>query len=218
MATTELRIPDLGDFSDVEVIEVLVNVGDSLEVEDSVVTLETDKAAMDVPATEAGTVAEIRVAVGDKVNQGDVVLMIDTESGDAFDSTVVMEPSEKDVALADGTSEGDGSLGNGTAGMPEPPAPAAAPNPTDEATHSTQLVVIGSGPGGYTAAFRAADLGLDVTLVERYASLGGVCLNVGCIPSKALLHAAKVLDDARDMAEHGIRFDEPEIDAAALNG
>ena len=211
MATVELRIPDLGDFSDVEVIEILVNVGDTLAADDPVVTLETDKAAMDVPATGAGTIVDIKVAVGDKVNKGDVVLTFEASSEDAFDSTVVMDPAEKDAALASSSSAEVPAL-DATA------APAAAEAPEGDASHSTQLVVIGSGPGGYTAAFRAADLGLNVTLIERYPSLGGVCLNVGCIPSKALLHAAKVLDDARDMAEHGIRFGEPEIDSEALNG
>ena len=211
MATVELKIPDLGDFSDVEVIEILVNVGDTLAADDPVVTLETDKAAMDVPATGAGTIVDIKVAVGDKVNKGDVVLTFEDSSEDAFDSTVVMDPAEKDAALASSSSAEVPAL-DATA------APAAAEAPEGDATHSTQLVVIGSGPGGYTAAFRAADLGLNVTLIERYPSLGGVCLNVGCIPSKALLHAAKVLDDARDMAEHGIRFGEPEIDSEALNG
>lgn len=211
MATVDLKIPDLGDFSDVEVIEILVNVGDTLAADDPVVTLETDKAAMDVPATEAGAIVEIKVAVGDKVNKGDVVLTFEASSEDAFDSTIVMDPAEKDAALASSSSADVPAL-DATA------APAAAEAPEGVATHSTQLVVIGSGPGGYTAAFRAADLGLNVTLIERYPSLGGVCLNVGCIPSKALLHAAKVLDDARDMAEHGIRFGDPEIDAEALNG
>lgn len=211
MATVELKVPDLGDFSDVEVIEILVSVGDTLAAEDPVITLETDKAAMDVPATESGTIVDIKVAVGDKVNKGDVVLTFEASGEDAFDSTVVMEPAEKDAALASSPPEDE-------PGPAASLAPAAADAPEGDATHSAQLVVIGSGPGGYTAAFRAADLGLNVTLIERYPSLGGVCLNVGCIPSKALLHAAKVLDDARDMAEHGIRFGEPEIDSEALNG
>jgi dihydrolipoamide dehydrogenase len=214
MASIELRIPDLGDFEDVEIIEVHVRPGDTLALEDPVVTLETDKAAMDVPATDAGTVESVAVAVGDKVNKGDLVLTVAaTREGDdiggdeGFESTIVMDPTEKDKALAGGADTPGGDS-----------VPQAAPAPAGDATHATQLVVIGSGPGGYTAAFRAADLGMKVILVERYASLGGVCLNVGCIPSKALLHAAKVVDDARDMAAHGIRFGEPEIDAAALNG
>ena len=193
----ELRVPDLGDFTDVEIIEVLVAPGDRLEADESVITLETDKASMDVPATQAGTVASLNVSVGDKVNEGDLVLTMTAEEP-SFDSTIVMDPADKEAAIA--------------------AAPAAAPAPTSDATHRTELVVIGSGPGGYTAAFRAADLGLEVTLIERYASLGGVCLNVGCIPSKALLHAAKVVDEAAEMAEHGIDFGTPRIDAAALNG
>lgn len=211
MATIELKIPDLGDFSDVEVIEVLVKPGDEVAVEDPLVTLETDKAAMDVPATQAGKVAEVKVAVGDKVNEGDVVVTVEASSGDEnFDSTVVMDDAEKEKAL-------EGTATVETVGGDEAAPEAAAPE-EGEATHRTELVVIGSGPGGYTAAFRAADLGMKVTLIERYASLGGVCLNVGCIPSKALLHAAKILDDAKDMADHGIRFGDPEIDSGKLNG
>ena len=154
---------------------------------------------MDVPSTHAGKVAELNVSVGDKVSAGDPVLTIET-SGDAeFASTVVMDPAEKEAVVASAT---------GT-------VPIAASTPLSDATHSAELVVIGSGPGGYTAAFRAADLGLKVTLIERYASLGGVCLNVGCIPSKALLHAAKVVDEAAEMAEHGIDFGRPRIDSAS---
>ncbi len=203
MAATpiDVAVPDLGDFSDVEVIEILVQPGDTVEVEDPLVTLETDKASMDVPAPQAGEVVAVNVAVGDTVNAGDVVIVMQASDGPPrFDSTVVMEPEEKEAALAEAT---------GT-------VPTIAPQPTGDATHSTQLAVIGSGPGGYTAAFRAADLGLEVMLIERYPSLGGVCLNVGCIPSKALLHAAKVIDDAAAMSSHGIEFGKPKIDAAAL--
>jgi len=193
----ELIVPDLGDFSDVEVIEILVNVGDTVAVEDSLVTLETDKAAMDVPSTHAGVIVSIEVATGDKVNAGDKVVTIEAladETGD-IESTAIINPKAK---LAEAAAE-----------------PAAAA-PASSTTHSAQLVVIGSGPGGYTAAFRAADLGLQVILVERYPVLGGVCLNVGCIPSKALLHAAKVIDEAEAMAEHGVKFGKPTIDAVAL--
>lgn len=177
----ELTVPDLGDFSDVEVIEVLVSAGDELQKENSVVTLETDKASMDVPTTRPGKVVSVAVKVGDKVSAGDKLLVLETAA--ETESTPVSET----VSVA-----------------------------TDDATHTTDLVVIGAGPGGYTAAFRAADLGIEVTLVERWPMLGGVCLNVGCIPSKALLHAAKVIDDAEAMAEHGISFGKPRIDAAAL--
>ena len=197
----ELKVPDLGDFEDVEVIEILVSPGDDIAVEDSVITLETDKASMDVPSTAAGKVAAVKVALGDKVSAGDVVLTLETADEPSFDSTVVMDPTEKDAAIAEATA-----------------TMKAAPAPTGDATHTTEMVVIGSGPGGYTAAFRAADLGLEVILVERYESLGGVCLNVGCIPSKALLHAAKVIDEAAEMKAHGIDFGAPSVDTGALNG
>ena len=209
----KLIVPELGDFSDVEVIEVLVGPGDTVAVEDSLITLETDKATMDVPATAAGTIVSMAVVVGDKVNSGDVVAMIEASgedrpveapavsTGDVEDttSTVVIEPAEQEKILAQVAGEA-----------------AAEQEPLPETTHFAQLVVIGSGPGGYTAAFRAADLGLNVILVERYPVIGGVCLNVGCIPSKALLHAARVIDEAEAMAEHGVRFGKPEIDADAL--
>ena len=174
-----LTVPDLGDFADVEIIDVLVRPGDVLAVEDAVVTLETDKASMDVPTTRAGRIVSLAVKAGDRVSKGDVLLELEVSDADA--------PGDESIAAA-----------------------------TEDSTHTAGLVVIGAGPGGYTAAFRAADLGLDVTLVERWPVLGGVCLNVGCIPSKALLHAAKVIDDAEAMAAHGIRFGKPEIDAAAL--
>jgi dihydrolipoamide dehydrogenase len=195
----KLVVPDLGDFSDVEVIEILVQTGDSVEVEDGLVTLETDKASMDVPASQAGKIVSVEIAVGDTVSSGDVVAKIevsestpsDDDSGESWDvKTQRMTPEEIQAVMG---------------------APV-----TGDATHSTQLVVIGSGPGGYTAAFRAADLGLDVILVEKDPYLGGVCLNVGCIPSKALLHAAKVIDDAAAMADHGVVFGPPKIEAARL--
>jgi dihydrolipoamide dehydrogenase len=195
----KLVVPDLGDFSDVEVIEILVQTGDSVEVEDGLVTLETDKASMDVPASQAGKIVSVEIAVGDTVSSGDVVAKIevsestpsDDDSGESWDvKTQRMTPEEIQAVMG---------------------APV-----TGDATHSTQLVVIGSGPGGYTAAFRAADLGLDVILVEKDPYLGGVCLNVGCIPSKALLHAAKVIDDAAAMGDHGVVFGPPKIEAARL--
>lgn len=199
--TVKLIVPDLGDFSDVEVIEVLVAPGDDVAVEDGLVTLETDKAAMDVPASHAGRIVTVEVSVGDTVSTGDVVATIEAAAeapaqaaagdGDEMVRTQVMTPEEIKAATG------------------------IAPH---ETTHSAQLVVIGAGPGGYTAAFRAADLGMDVILVERWDTLGGVCLNVGCIPSKALLHAAKVIDDAKAMADHGVTFAEPKIDGLKLRG
>jgi len=200
-----LVVPELGDFTDVEVIEVLVAAGDTVAVEDPLITLETDKATMDVPATTAGTIVSIDVAVGDKVNSGDVIGSVDAGDDGEVDgdpehvATVVIEPAEQAAILE-------------AVKAPAETARTAVP----ETTHFADLVVLGAGPGGYTAAFRAADLGMDVILVERSPVLGGVCLNVGCIPSKALLHAARVIDDAEAMAEHGVRFGKPEIDADAL--
>ncbi len=202
--TVELVVPDLGDFDDVEVIEVLVAPGDTVVAEDSLVTLETDKATMDVPASHAGTIVSVNVATGAKVNAGDVVVTIDAaeESETPItESTVIIEPEEQEAILAAAAK---------SEGVAETPLP--------DTTHFAELVVIGAGPGGYTAAFRAADLGMNVILVERWPVLGGVCLNVGCIPSKALLHAARVIDEAEAMAEHGVKFGKPEIDADALRG
>jgi dihydrolipoamide dehydrogenase len=194
----KLTVPDLGDFSDVEVIEVLVAPGDQVALEDGLVTLETDKAAMDVPASQAGKVVSVDVKVGDTVSTGDVVATIE-----ASDVKPAAAPSQEEVSSETRTmAAGEIKAAMGTA--------------TKDTTHAAQLVVIGSGPGGYTAAFRAADLGMEVILIERWETLGGVCLNVGCIPSKALLHAAKVVDDAAAMADHGITFGKPKIDAPKL--
>ena len=192
----KLTIPDLGDFKDVEVIEVVASPGDVVALEDPLITLETDKATMDVPAEQAGTIVSVDVKVGDRVSTGDPLVTIEVTTDE-----VPVENIEE------------------TRKMSAPEIVAAtqpAEQPTDAATHSAQLVVIGAGPGGYTAAFRAADLGMDVILIERWPVLGGVCLNVGCIPSKALLHAAKVIDDAAAMAEHGVVFGKPSIDAEKL--
>ena len=196
--SVKLVIPDLGDFEDVEVIEVLVAAGDVVAVEDPLITLETDKASMDIPAEQAGKIVSVELKVGDKVSTGDTVAVVEATSEEPIEDemaqTQVMSPDE---IVAATTTE-------------------MAAKPAGDATHSAQLVVIGAGPGGYTAAFRGADLGLDVILVERSPVLGGVCLNVGCIPSKALLHAAKVIDEAEAMAEHGVAFGEPVIDAEKL--
>ncbi len=195
----ELKVPDLGDFSDVEIIEVLVSPGDVVAVEDGLVTLETDKASMDVPASHAGKIISVEVSVGETVSTGDVVAIVEAEVSESTDEDSGEDWSVRTQRMSPGEIQ----------------AATAAAVPGD-ATHSAQLVVIGSGPGGYTAAFRAADLGLDVILVEKDPYLGGVCLNVGCIPSKALLHAAKVIDDAAAMADHGVVFGSPKIDAAKL--
>ena len=185
---TEIRVPDIGDFTDVPVIEILVAVGDDVQAEDPLVTLESDKATMDVPAPEAGKISQLRVSVGDRVSEGSVLMTL--ESNGASPS-VEGEPEARVVE--------------------EPPPP-----PPSDSERDAQVVVLGSGPGGYTAAFRAADLGLKTILVERYERLGGVCLNVGCIPSKALLHAAKVIAEVEEMAEHGVTFGKPKVDLGKL--
>jgi dihydrolipoamide dehydrogenase len=195
VSVVEVKVPDIGDFADVPIIEVLVAPGDNVAVEDPLVTLESDKATMDVPAPFAGTVAELHVNVGDKVAEGSLILTLEAvESDQATEPAAPAEPS--------------------SSASPAPSASAAAA-PSGPGSH---VVVIGSGPGGYTAAFRAADLGLKVTLVERYETLGGVCLNVGCIPSKALLHAARVISETEEMAEHGVSFTKPKLDLAKLIG
>lgn len=206
---TRLLVPDLGDFSDVEVIEVLVAPGDVVAVEDPLVTLETDKASMDVPASHAGTIVSVDVAVGDKINTGDAVATIEAAAADGESPQAVSSPVEDTTSTRVMTPE---EIEDATSAVKARPAAAD----TEDATHSAQLVVLGAGPGGYTAAFRAADLGMDVILVERWPMLGGVCLNVGCIPSKALLHAARVVDEAEEMAQHGLAFGPPQIDAAKL--
>jgi len=182
----EIKVPDIGDFKDVPVIEVLVKAGDVIKADDPLIVLESDKATMEVPAPSAGVVAEVKVKVGDRVGEGSVIL--------------TMQGAEAE--------------------SPASSAPAAAPAPIAVpagALHA-EVLVLGAGPGGYSAAFRAADLGAKVVLVERWPVLGGVCLNVGCIPSKALLHAAKVIDEAQDFSAHGIAFEAPKVDLDKLRG
>jgi dihydrolipoamide dehydrogenase len=189
---TEIRVPDIGDFADVPVIEILVAVGDEVQAEDPLVTLESDKATMDVPAPAAGKVSQLRVSVGDRVSEGSVLMVF--ESNGASPSSAEAEAEAPRV-------------------VEEPP-----PSPSSDAggERDAQVVVLGSGPGGYTAAFRAADLGLKTILVERYERLGGVCLNVGCIPSKALLHSAKVIAEVEELSEHGVSFGAPTIELDKL--
>ncbi len=205
MSRIELLCPDLGDFKSVGVIDLLVAVGDAIEINTPLLTLETDKATMDVPATAAGTVLEWLVRKGDRVSAGTPLLRIESASAAAAPDAAVAVPAAAPA-----------SAPPPRAAPAAPTLPAVASGTGPAATRTVQLLVLGAGPGGYTAAFRAADLGLKVLLVDRSATLGGVCLNVGCIPSKALLHAAKVIEDARAMAEHGIRFGAPSIDLTRL--
>ena len=197
MATVEIKVPDIGNYKDVPVIELLVKPGDVVKKDQGLITLESDKATMEVPSSAAGTVKELRVKVGDAVGEGMVVAVLETE-GAAAAAAPAAKPAPAAAPAA-------------AAPPPAAPAPKAAAASGRKADFECQVVVLGSGPGGYTAAFRAADLGLNTVLVERYDSLGGVCLNVGCIPSKALLHAAKVIDEAAHAAHIGIEFGAPKI-------
>ena len=196
----EIRVPDIGDFEQVPVIEVLVSEGDAVEAEQSLITLESDKATMDVPAPAAGQLVELTVKEGDKVSEGDVIGVLEMGA---------------DASAAEEKGSGSGVQGSGDrhAETVNRQPETVVPEPSNK---DYDLVVLGSGPGGYTAAFRAADLGLKVALIERYPALGGVCLNVGCIPSKALLHVGQVIDSAAHLGTHGVRFGEPEIDLDAL--
>ncbi len=198
----EVKVPDIGDFKDVDVVEVLVKPGDRVEKEASLIALESEKATMEIPSSHSGVVKELRVKVGDKVSQGSVILLLEGESSAA--SPPQFSPS----AAAERSSAPSSTKAAGTA--------QAAAAYTGSADFSCDVVVLGAGPGGYSAAFRAADLGMNTVLVERYPTLGGVCLNVGCIPSKALLHVAAVMDEAKHLAEHGVAFGDPEIDLEAL--
>ncbi|MBS0373348.1 MAG: dihydrolipoyl dehydrogenase [Proteobacteria bacterium] len=214
----EVRVPALGDFKDVPVIEVLVAVGQSIAENDALVTLESDKATMDVPAPFAGVVREVRVKVGDRVAEGSVLALVEAESGAAMAEPAVTAAAPAPAAAAAAASapaaSASGRTGD-TARLARPViSAAAADEPAADVT--LPLVVLGAGPGGYTAAFRAADLGLKVGLIERAPTLGGVCLNVGCIPSKALLHAAQVIDEAAAMAAAGVSFGAPQIDLDRL--
>ena len=197
MSMIEVKVPDIGDFSEVPIIELFVKVGDTLKAEEPICTLESDKATMDVPSPAAGVVAELRVKVGDKVGEGAVLLKLDTAGAGA-----AAAPAASSAPAAAPAS-----------------APVAAPSAAAHAGSADveyDLVVLGAGPGGYSAAFRAADLGLKTAIIERYATLGGVCLNVGCIPSKALLHVAAVIDEAEHVGTAGIRFAKPSVDVNAL--
>ena len=205
---TEVRVPDIGDFTDVPVIEIHVSAGDQVAVEDPLVTLESDKATMDVPAPSAGVVKQLSVKIGDRVSEGSVLLTLDADGDGAAPSALVPAEAPPQVSV---TAEAPPQV-SATAEAPPPPPPTS----DDGGGHDAQLVVLGAGPGGYTAAFRAADLGLKTVLVERHERLGGVCLNVGCIPSKALLHAARVTAEAEEMRERGITFGAPKADVDRL--
>jgi dihydrolipoamide dehydrogenase len=204
---TRVVVPDLGDFKDVEVIDVLVKPGDTVQLETPLITLETEKATMDVPSSAAGVVKSVVVKKGDRVSKGSAIIEVEGQQ-----SAAAEQPKQPAPAAAPKPAEAPKA--------PEAPKPAEAPTPAEPAKSSAsydfEVVVLGAGPGGYTAAFRAADLGMKTALIERWPQLGGVCLNVGCIPSKALLHAAKVIEEAEAMGSAGVQFGKPQIDATKL--
>jgi dihydrolipoamide dehydrogenase len=203
MSEKDLLLPDIGDFKDVEVIELLVAVGDSVKAEDSLLTLESDKATMEIPSPYSGTIKKLSVKVGDKISEGSLLGQIQTDGDKA-----AAKPSQSAAAAP--------AAGDRAAGATTDPKKSTAP--AGDADVTTEVVVLGAGPGGYTAAFRAADLGKQVVLVERYDALGGVCLNVGCIPSKALLHTAQIINEAEHMQANGVTFGKPKIDLEGING
>ncbi len=187
--TIEINVPDIGDFDEVEVIEVLVSKGDSVQSEDSLITVESDKASMEIPSPSSGEITDVKVSVGDKIKQGSLIALLKESVSTSSSETATKNTESK----------------------AETPAPQAASTDVESDQHA-KLVVLGSGPGGYTAAFRAADLGVDVILIEKYENIGGVCLNVGCIPSKALLHTAQVINEAAEADHLGVTFDKPKVD------
>jgi dihydrolipoamide dehydrogenase len=210
MRIIEVKVPDIGDFKEVEIIELMVKAGDTIKVDQSLITVESDKASMEIPASHAGVITEMKVKVGDKVKEGSLLLLLEVAESAASAESAAATPAPAAASVS--------------APATAAPAPASAPAPVASGSYSgnvdleCDMLVLGAGPGGYSAAFRSADLGVATVLVERYAVLGGVCLNVGCIPSKALLHVAAVIDETASMAKHGISFGKPEVDIDQLRG
>jgi dihydrolipoamide dehydrogenase len=201
----EVKVPDIGDFKDVAVIELLVKPGEVIAVDTALIMVESDKASMEIPSSHAGTVKELRIKLGDKVSEGSVILVVEAAGAAAA------APAKAPAPVAAATASPSAA----------PPAPAPAPTAGSfggKADIECEMLVLGAGPGGYSAAFRSADIGMKTVLVERYATLGGVCLNVGCIPSKALLHTASVMDEVKSLGHHGIKYATPEVDIGALRG
>ena len=221
MSSVELKVPDIGDFAEVEVIEVLVSVGDTVAADQSLVTVESDKASMEIPAEQGGVVRQILVKVGDKVAEGSALVVVEASAPAAASQAAGAGNSAAAPAVGAASSAAVAAATPASAAAAPASGPAAATAPatfSGLAQEQCDVLVLGAGPGGYSAAFRAADLGLSVILVERYDTLGGVCLNVGCIPSKALLHTVGVAEAARSLASHGFSFGEPTIDLDALRG
>jgi dihydrolipoamide dehydrogenase len=216
MALIEVQVPDIGDFKDVAIIELLVKPGDTIKAEQSLITVESDKASMEIPSSHAGVVKELKVKLGDKVSQGTLLLVLEA-AGEAASPSPQPSPLKAEGA-SPAVAPAPSPLGGEGRGEGSSAAPAPAGSYTGAADVECDVMVLGGGPGGYSAAFRAADLGLKVVLVERYATIGGVCLNVGCIPSKALLHVASVIDEVSHMASLGVDFGAPKLDIDKLRG
>ncbi|CAN1502021.1 Lpd Pyruvate/2-oxoglutarate dehydrogenase complex, dihydrolipoamide dehydrogenase (E3) component, and related enzymes [Methylophilaceae bacterium] len=212
----DVLVPDIGNFDSVDVIEVLVKVGDELALEDSLITVESDKASMDIPSPVAGIVKSVTVKVGDKVAKDSLLMQVESQAQAANSAPAAAAPAKAEAPVKSEPAPAPAPAAAPQAAAPVSAAPLASTNAVPASDVHAEVVVLGSGPGGYTAAFRAADLGKKVVLIERYATLGGVCLNVGCIPSKALLHTAKVITEAEETAQHGVSFSSPNIDLEQL--
>jgi dihydrolipoamide dehydrogenase len=212
----DIKVPDMGDFDGVPVIEILIAEGDTVVVDDSLITLESEKATMEIPSPHAGKITEILVAIDETVQQGTVIARMEVDSSSSLPHK---QETPNDSTDANNTtdSSGDSRLRGNDSGVAKSDGVVGHKN-DDKTDYDTELLVLGGGPGGYTAAFRAADLGMQVTLIERYPTLGGVCLNVGCIPSKALLHSAQVIREAEHMQQHGLDFGKAKIDKDKLLG
>ncbi|HEX5785116.1 MAG TPA: biotin/lipoyl-containing protein, partial [Burkholderiaceae bacterium] len=213
MATIDIKVPDIGDFDEVAVIELLVKPGDTVKAEQSLVTVESDKASMEIPSSHAGVVKELKVKLGDKVSEGSLLAVLDVQGAETSASNSAPALSNQAQAAT--------AVVASPAPAPTPAPVAAAPSAASysgSADVECDVLVLGGGPGGYSAAFRAADLGLKVVIVERYATLGGVCLNVGCIPSKALLHVAAVMDEVAHLGDLGVDFGQPSVNIDKLRG
>jgi dihydrolipoamide dehydrogenase len=213
MSMTEVKVPDIGDFKEVEIIELLVKVGDTVRVDQSLITVESDKASMEIPSSHAGVVKELKVKLGDKVSEGSSLLVLEASGAEAANPPAGYGSSTPATAVAAAPAPASAAAAAPAAAVAVAPQAASFSGSSDI---QCDMLVLGAGPGGYSAAFRSADLGMSTVLVEKYATLGGVCLNVGCIPSKALLHVAAVIDETAGMAAHGVTFARPEIDLDKL--
>src|SRR5438552_6441734 len=218
MSTIDVKVPDIGDFKDVPVIEVFVKPGDAVKAEDSLVTLESDKATMDVPSPAGGVVKELKVKLGDKVSEGSILLTLEAAAPTPAEKAAPTPAGKAATAAAPPVAKAPPPAG-ASKGPPTPPATGPAPvaaSYSGATDIECDMLVLGAGPGVYSAAFRSADLGMKTVLVERYSTLGGVCLNVGCIPSKALLHIAAIMDEVAALGEHGVSYGAPKVDPAKL--